>query len=412
MKKLLFIILLLIPISVYSLDFPETNSKVVEIYDLNDNKVYQPLDNFIENNGTLTIKRGTLISQTGTNTISNNNYLNLLNITINSLSSTNTIIVNNLNSTSDINNLNTDSNSTIINNSGLVNVNSGKLKTKNIPIINNSTATLNILGGSIIKPNSNAQDRNFGIDNSGILNMSGGNIETHGYGGTYTHYSGSGINNELSGTVTITGGTFNIIEIPSTEESTKIINNKGTANISNISSNYRLIAYNSGTLTMDNVTMTTEIIPVIGFDSGLMNTGTMTLENSSILTNSGDILKNMSTGILYVNNTSFSGGGTMILNIDDAEVNVDGITITGTNTSFYSSSSNIMNVENSNVSTNGYVFDQNGTGTINIKNGTYTSNEENAIYVRSAGTVNIGDISGVPSVTDPRIIGEKYGIWF
>ena len=38
-KRLILIMLILIPISIYSLEYPEINSKIIEIYDLNDNKI-------------------------------------------------------------------------------------------------------------------------------------------------------------------------------------------------------------------------------------------------------------------------------------------------------------------------------------------------------------------------------------
>ena len=45
MKKYIFLLILLfIPISVFSLEYPNTNSKMVEIYDLNDNKVLYEVD--------------------------------------------------------------------------------------------------------------------------------------------------------------------------------------------------------------------------------------------------------------------------------------------------------------------------------------------------------------------------------
>ncbi len=38
-KRLILILLILIPITIYSLEYPEINSKIIEIYDLNDNKI-------------------------------------------------------------------------------------------------------------------------------------------------------------------------------------------------------------------------------------------------------------------------------------------------------------------------------------------------------------------------------------
>ena len=44
MKKILFLLLLLFPISIYALELPHIDSKVVEIYDLNDDKILHEID--------------------------------------------------------------------------------------------------------------------------------------------------------------------------------------------------------------------------------------------------------------------------------------------------------------------------------------------------------------------------------
>ena len=73
-KVVLFIILLLFPISVYALDYPSINSKYLEVYDLTDKKViYEINSNTLEYKEINSYSDGNTISASVTNT--NNLYM-------------------------------------------------------------------------------------------------------------------------------------------------------------------------------------------------------------------------------------------------------------------------------------------------------------------------------------------------
>ena len=352
--------------------------------------------------------------------------------------------------------------STAIHNTGILKITDGLIKKYSDttyfypndymfdPVISSSsTGVVTVTGGTFEGREynrGNTNEQGGVIFSDGLLTITGGTFIQRGDTSWSSRHVGSAVRNGVNGTATITGGTYN-------SELSGIIYNQGTAIVENITSSYEAIAYNSGTLKLDNCTFNNVINYVINNNNinsgGLINTGDLTIIGGSytgstlIINNYGDMdisgttiqgssgINNAGTGTTTISNLGITASGTAIGVSDSNDVTVDTVTIVAATTV----SSSGGNIELNNVTSNntGTIFSNTGTGTITINDGThtttsgnilnntstgktiiktglYTTSNGDAINNTSTGTIEIGELGGTPSITDPYILGTGYGI--
>lgn len=349
------------------------NSKNITI-DLKGYNINQNVGLLFTNSGTLNIKSSTTGSVVNINLgsfITNNGILNMDNVVYNQ-KTTNDVIVNNENATLNINGGQIYSvNTRIINNYGQLNVYGGKLNTTSSPegwsvetalIDNNSTGIIIFNGGEIKHGGTGAVINNYGrVEvNDAIVNLTGWSLWT-----SNTIAQTNFIKNITSGSYAkIVGGSFG-----PTSKNGRLINNAGTAELLNSSSNLYGIAVNTGTLLIKNGNYNVTSMEFYG-DILTSSSGTLTIEDSTI----------NETGNIHPL-VNISGNSNLIVN----------------NSTLSAASHNAIKLM--------------GTGTANITSGTVTSSSTYAIYIEGASTLNVGTLGGIPSTDNPVIYGKTYGIY-
>ncbi len=200
--------------------------------DFDNYNISNSINNFIENNGTVVLKN-TVFNSQSQNPVLNNNNMTFENITLNTLNKNTQAIINNGQFTIENSNITINSLTIGIVNNGEVNQNSGNIQGNNntygtISVKNNERATYNLKSGNIINYSYNITEtispsyelisnESIGIDNFGILNISGGKVDGRLNGikedtisdytetGSFAEYSSYyGVKNNKSGTVLVT----------------------------------------------------------------------------------------------------------------------------------------------------------------------------------------------------------------
>ena len=433
----------------------ENNSNNV-VLDLNGFTISQGNGVLITNNGSLTIKdtssnsTGIVNNIAGTKAIENAGTLNIIGGKI--TTSTNKLLVNNSTGATltikDNAKLESTGKSLLIDNSGTMNVlNGADIRTQR----NNAIINRNIL---------NVTDLNNDDDNNTsslltapiIYSVNSGSSFYEGQNGDAPIYSTSG------STTTIYGGIYNNGETYDSGSPSEgfIIKNEGTATIKNLDNYSFLIGGNNGTMTIENchfynfknqaffnygsgtaLIKDTIIEKTAGTGLGtsynrIINYGSLTLNNVTVTNRStatgGAFIESNGPLDIIDSSLTFNSEYDESLLVTRSTTN---ITNTTTNSAHPISNSGTMNVDNSTIisSTRAFI----GSGTTNIKNGTNVTATSNAIestgrvnildtsrvistngygiYLDGNGTLNIGEIGGTPSVTDPYIKGSTYAIY-
>ena len=398
------------------------------IFDINGYNLLQGnVDNpLFTNNGTFTIinsKDEGKISVSSGKTIINNGIFNFDSGIIYSSKINGTIIENNgtYNHKGTIIVYQGEGNYDIIVNNNIVNILDGTLElnkndsysyTTNYFIKNNTSSTLNISGGIISM---------FGRGN--LVKNEGTTIVT---GGNFTNSDGSYLEQYIfnnSGDLTINGGIFgseenkinntniilnsNNLTIKNIDIYTSstgdfnhyVIDNNGNATLTNLNVNLtgrnQIRNYGGGTLSINAGTINS---------TGIINSIYSTL-NSSLIIDSATINSNSAA-------VEFSGSG----NYTNQEISISNSLINTKNSSILitNAMNNIPNIiiNNSEItSTEGNSIYNDINSNINIKNNSIlTSTSSSSINNTSLGTITLGEIGGIPSITYPIITGETYGI--
>ena len=334
----------------------------------------------IVNNGTLSVINGTAISSSDY-LITNNGTLSLGDDN-HTLDMDKSNVLNNANAT-----LSTKANLlNKINNYGTSNIISGTVHE-----LVNSSGTTNLQGGSITRSTGG-----YAVENSGILNVTGGLITNNCQTATNNQYcTENGINNEIGGEINISGDTARIDR--------EVLNN-GDLNVNNYcnnsSSNCILdVKTNNGDVeiydskinitNIDNsgsVLINNSSLQFIG--GGITNNGTMNVDNNSVINTivtSCNISIDNSTVSYLTNNCN-----------DESLVSITSSTINGfTNTGRVELDGNTF----------GHITNNSYDSYINFISGTVTNGFVNK------GTLIIGTLGGNVSTTDPSITADStYGL--
>lgn len=302
------------------------------------------------------------------------------------------------------------SENTFIQNNGTVNIHKGDLGGRESDgIINHGT--VNMDGGKV-------GGYGEGVDNYGTFNMTGGTVDAyHGVvnepGATMSVTNGSTLSSYTTALTNAAGNTLNISN--STIESiyaydTFGIKNSGTLNLTNVavntatySSGYKstgILNYSTGTMTLNNVTITpaTSYSNEYGSWSGgtlataIDNRGTMTLNSTIItsisqkstgITNSG-VLTYKSGSVNQVKTGIEQTGGTFTLGTNDGTVSTTAPSIIASYTGGYGTkiTGGTFNFYDGVIKGKGSGYSINGTVT-NTPSG-YTINKSTASGVESA----------------------------
>lgn len=356
----------------------------------------------ITNNGTLmitgtgkirsveTANRGTLITNNGTLTVDGPTI-------IREASTYNRNLVNNIGTfTMKSGTISIVGNGWTVQNSGNIEVKGGTISAGDTTTIYSSNGTVIISGGTVTNGNADA----IYIGASSTFNITGGSVTSENNavynegisiinGGTISStVNGNAFSNCSSGKVTVNSGTLktegtNSGYAFSTTSSEKAIINDGTltavnggalhvatgslcdVNGGNISSTNSNAVWLSGTLNVDNATFTAK-----------SSANTIAVVDDGVLTiNSGTITNN--------------GTGYALWHDSSKQVIINGGTITAkAKNAVYAAANSILDV----------------------RGGTITSNTNNAIYADSTATITIGTEGGVPSDSEPALIGGERAI--
>ena len=345
------------------------------IIDLKGFKIQQNNQVLFQNDGSLVLKTtedGGMIESNSLSSIVNNGALTIESGKYHQVTS-NYSIINNENATLIINGGVIYSYETrLIENAGDLIVNSGKIYTTrtdnnmasetNNLIENKETGRITLNGGEFIFIGKGSVINNYGIVES--INPT---VDLYGY--TFGGYSSTirpSIfikNNTINSYAKLTGGTYG-----QTLKTGMLVKNAGITEIENVNSNLQLIAINTNSLSVTNGTYNTSSSTVNEDGAIISSAGTLTLSGITIN-------ESTSKPAVYVSNSSN-------LNIT-GDVNFNG----------YQSSIILT-----------------GTGIINVISGAVTSSNNSAINVSGASTLNIGELGGIPSTTNPVIYGKTYGI--
>ena len=423
-------------------------------------KVYN-LDNYFENNGTLTF-----VDDSNSNIVNNKFY-------------TKKFIINN--GTINYNNIRTEAlrSDLAISNSAtsVLNINDGEIYSYQSGVIENS-GTMNMTGGKIYTSRTSATDApsNNLITNelTGEITLNGGEIAFIGSGAAISNknkvlvndikFNGYGYNayrtayhyttfidaTEATSDTKIYGGTYG-----DTSGYGKLLKNAGEAEVKNVTSNLYGSVENSGNVLLENTFMnnlsSTETMgycpTTIGY---LYNSGDMKItggsykgtvcseallyninkleiyENTTFqISNSHPVLKLSSDSTatidkakFYQTSTSSYEGSVIIEGSASATISNSEITAQASRYNDNSSSSGIVhnstdevNLEKVTVTSNSDSIFMRNTGTLNIKSGSYTSSALRSIYNTNGGIINIGQKGGVPSKENPELTGNTYGIY-
>ena len=247
-------------------------------------------------------------------------------------------------------------------------------------------------------------------DSSAIMNS----YKTTINDGTFKSISGFStklFNNE-SGSFDILGGSF---ETAGTGTG-GMVKNKDQMTISGITSSFRMIGSNSGTLTISNSTFNAldfvERIPVLD------NTGHLTLTGGSY---TGDFdISNHGTGDLTINSSTITNTGNGGINcFENSTATFNSINYTSSYTrtamNVYGYSSVTINggTMTETVQTDVYhdpFINLYGSATLDIVDGTISSELDYGVAVSESSTLTIGTSGGTPDTTNPVIYGRVYGL--
>ena len=355
----------------------------------------------ITNNGTLTItegdgKTGKITTSSSINLITNNGDLTISNIKLVNNSSSNYIITSydKLNANNaEIEGING------INTSSFVTLNDTDITVSDSAVV--TSGVLSLTGGTIVADNYAVYTNGYNTSTIEDATITGRMYNTRGT--NVIKNTTINLNSHYNGYNTITqsidnSGTMQLLN------NTKVlgqgyISNSGTMEINHITvdingdrvGNYPYAGiYNSGTLTIDNATITVEKEKYQSTTRGISNTGTITM-NSNVTLEVGD---NTSGGYEYNMGIYESGNGSVT--IDGATINVHGkdtsygIYLDGSNTNATIVTGNI------NVTKTKYAYDA------FVTTGTFTMGHKD----------NVQDASDLVSQTDPRLYasGDIKGI--
>ena len=383
-------------------------------------------------------------------------------------------------------------NGSIFVNNGTLNIISGKYTSErgiieSEIVKNNENATLTVAGGTLTKyyDRLDYRRRNTGsvINNSGTATVTGGTFYSNGsfvsgyyeriydkYGVTsHYYYISSVFDNRETGNLTVTGGTYDGITSANWNDSNssystgyntakgELINNYGTATISNITSLNSRLGDNNGTLIFNNVTMPDiqniscgrwgrEQSPnSFNYGDFTINDSSFTLYNSFIENDGGNLTINNTTLDRVSNGTTYYGSTTgwnafkttqlimnynndSIININDSNlynrgsgevidnrgiINMDGTTLSASNNNAINNTGGSLNIEDSDITAKNTTINSTSSSTVTIiKNSSIVSTSGQAI-INSSSTLILGkEVSedGEVSQTNPMIKGETYGI--
>ena len=439
-----------------TIDIPTAEANNNITFDLNGYTITQGNSVLFTNNSNLTIvdsstnKTGSIVVASGSKAFDNYGTLNLNAGNI----STNSGILfvnNNTGATLNIRNhakLDSSVSSTLIDNSGTTNIYNGAyLHTVDHNIIINRNI-LNVVDLNNDDDNSTSSE----YDAPWIYcpdNISRGSYHPE------DNYGRASIENIVGATTTIYGGIYNNggTYDSGTPDVSAIIRNKGTAIIRNLENYSFILGYNSGTMDVRNshfynfinhaltneggtvgfYSVTIEVTATAGLgvsQTRILNWGQLNLDQVNVSmreVGNGSFIQDGSINIADCNidfttyeNASVISGSSM--NIADSTINsnhgisssreilINNSTITSPDVAITSSGPlSIWN--NSTISSSGNNA-INTSGTLNILDTSrVVSTNGNGIYLDGNGTLNIGEIGGTPSVTDPYIEGSTYGVY-
>lgn len=300
-----------------------------------------------------------------------------------------------------------------INNEGTFKLTSGQIENQKpyVNIVNNSNnGTVEIAGGTIkivnsyvrgvytelgpvsmtggeINYNSDNKGNVYGLYNTGEneINIAGGTINLTSYYDCYGVYNTNGGNTKITAGEIITKMTYH-------EESYSIFNgNNGTVEITGGSIQGSSI---------NNSSSYTSIYVIYNSSNGLINI------------KGGDVQLNLSSSITWYYGIYNNSTGTV--NIEDSTIRINEIKTIykdGMEYAIYNREKGIINVKGIDIEIKDYGI-YNLAGTINIEEGTVKATGTNGqgIY-NKAGTVTIGKAGGGVSITEPEIVGGKYGLY-
>ena len=445
----------------------ENNHNV--IFDLNGFFIRQINDTLITNNGTLKIidssqgKTGEIIGISGSKVINNNGIINFNGGKISS-SLLKLIIKNNSGATLNIRDeakIIDSIESTLVNNDGTLNIYNGAYlyniggqigswasSNSGLPmIINNNLVNIIDLN------NDNDDDTSSDYDAPWLYSK--GNAQGQEAVSADVTFDDPIILTKSGATTNIYGGIFNNGSTTS-PDGVQIIRNHGTVNIKNLDSYAFAIGLNEGTLNIEDSYLHNFRL------TALINKDTLTIRNTTINFYSdnsfgaltGNHSRLFSNGTVLFENVDFIGGNdtggedkfinlngnskirdsrisltshsSVITNTSNLEISNSSISInnpiensgrlTVDNSDITSSSTVISNSGTFNLKNDSTITTNNGTaintsGTTNIDNSTRVVSTKGYGILLTGGTVNLGEIGGVPATDTPYIEGSTYGIY-
>ena len=319
-------------------------------------------------------------------------------------------------------------------------------------IYSSSTGEITITGGELNSLERVSDTSNYKgsiIFSDGTLNISGGTFVERGDTSYSRPIAGTVVRNGVNGTATITGGTFN-------GGHGGIIYNDGNATVTGITSTYEAVAFNTGTLTLNNCTFTNISNYVTNYvngnisSGGIINTGDLTINGGSytgstlIINNYSDMdisgttiqgssgINNTSTGTTTISNVDITASGSAIgvsssnnvtvntatisggttVSISGGTIELNDVTTNNTSTIFSNTGSGTLTINDGTyTTTSGNILNSSSTGTTNIKSGTFITSNGHGINNSSLSTIVIGEQGGTPSQVDPYIKATNYGIY-
>ena len=288
---------------------------------------------------------------------------------------------------------------------------------------NLSGATVTIYGGLYNNGNTSSPDGSKIIYNSGTANIKNldSYAYTLGYNDGTMTIENSVFHNFQAGGLSSAAGTVNIKDtsihcyqsgFSSIFGDNSVTINLGTAELDNVTitggqhtgngSEYHLTIINVGGPTViknSSITLDAE-------NSTIYNGSTLTIQDTPInitqtISNSGTLILDNSS-VTSSNATAISNSGTLTF---------DGSDVTATNGTAISNSGRVnFDVDTVISTTSGNAIYN--TGTLPVPNGvTITTQNGYGIYLDGNGTVTLGEMGGVPDTTTPRIEGSTYGIY-
>ncbi len=215
----------------------------------------------------------------------------------------------------------------------------------------------------------------YTFDSDGSITITGGTFKQLGYTEQSSFLVTTLVHNK--GTLNITGGSY-------LSEGGRLVNNKGTANVKDITLEYVRIAYNSGTLTLNNV-VAKSITDYFHYSVGsqLQNYG---IENS---------------GNLYMIDGSYEGT-TIVESTSLLDINGTILNTTASKEALYLSTSNTTVIKNASITSKGTGISKSSSGTLSIDNTNIESTSSDGLYNDGTGSI---------SITKGTIKGSRYGLY-